>query len=96
MVFAVFLCLMRVSVFLRVCEGTGKASWINCGHLTFQDGGGFLGGPLRYPDVVVFWVQCDQAVLDERCNKRVDKMIQRGMVQELEQFHQVSFSLKGR
>ena len=76
--------------FSEVVKEQKKTSW------TFQDGGGFLGGPLRYPDVVVYWVQCDQAVLDERCNKRVEKMIQRGMVQELEQFHKVSFSLKGR
>jgi len=52
-----------------------------------------MGGPLRYPDVAVFWVQCDQNVLDERCNKRVDKMIQQGMVTELEQFHQVYLSV---
>lgn len=52
-----------------------------------QQGGGLLGGPLRYPKVAVLWVQCDQEVLDQRCNKRVDKMIEQGMVNELEQFH---------
>lgn len=48
-----------------------------------------MGGPLRYPNSVVFWVQCDQNVLDERCNKRVDKMVERGLIHELEDFHRV-------
>jgi tRNA A37 N6-isopentenylltransferase MiaA len=54
-----------------------------------------MGGPLRYPDVAVFWVQCEQSVLDDRCNRRVDKMIELGMINELEQFHKVSKSFIG-
>eukprot|EP00095_Tigriopus_kingsejongensis_P003816 maker-scaffold278_size225338-snap-gene-1.25 protein:Tk03816 transcript:maker-scaffold278_size225338-snap-gene-1.25-mRNA-1 annotation:"trna mitochondrial" len=54
-----------------------------------QVGGSYLGGPLRFKEnCLIIWVQCDPNILEERCNKRVDKMIQRGMVQELEQFHQ--------
>ncbi len=49
-----------------------------------------MGGPLRYSDVAVFWVQCEQSVLDDRCSRRVDKMIELGMINELEQFHKVS------
>ena len=55
--------------------------------------GCYLGGPLRYTDAAVLWVQSDQAVLDERCNKRVDKMIEQGMIRELEQFHKVLLHL---
>ena len=32
----------------------------------------------------------DQAILDRRCDKRVDKMIERGMVKDLEDFHEVA------
>jgi len=53
------------------------------------EGGGVLGGPLRYPNSIVLWVQCDQDVLDKRCDRRVDKMVERGMIQELEDFHKV-------
>ena len=52
-------------------------------------GCGPLGGPLRFDNTVAIWVQCEQEVLEERCNRRVDKMIDRGMIKELEQFHQV-------
>ena len=55
-----------------------------------QDGGGALGGPLRFPsdDVAVIWVQCDQKILDERCDNRVEKMMKAGMLEELRSFHQ--------
>ena len=52
-------------------------------------GGGLLGGPLRFHknSLVVLWVQCDQTVLDKRCDMRVNKMIEQGMLDELEEFH---------
>lgn len=52
-----------------------------------KPGSSFLGGPLRFKNCLVLWVQCDQTVLETRCDKRVDKMIDRGMIQELEAFH---------
>jgi tRNA dimethylallyltransferase len=51
------------------------------------EGAGPMGGPLRFDRSLVIWVQCDQAVLDERCNRRVDAMMERGMIRELEDFH---------
>ena len=54
-----------------------------------QEGGSRIGGPLRFPDCLVLWVKCEQDILDRRCDKRVDKMIERGMVKELEDFHKV-------
>ena len=50
----------------------------------------FLGGPLRFPadQVVVIWVQCDQKVLDDRCDRRVEKMVEEGMIEEMTQFQQ--------
>ena len=55
-----------------------------------EQGGGILGGPLRFGkhELIVLWVQCDQSVLDKRCDNRVDKMIKMGMVKELQQFHE--------
>ena len=49
-----------------------------------------MGGALRFKDnCLVIWVKCDQEILDERCDKRVDKMMDRGMIKELEDFHEV-------
>jgi tRNA dimethylallyltransferase len=60
-----------------------------------QTGGGTLGGPMRFSknELAVLWVQCDQETLDSRCDKRVDKMINEGMIKELEDFHK-SFNEK--
>ncbi|XP_030839039.1 tRNA dimethylallyltransferase [Strongylocentrotus purpuratus] len=52
-----------------------------------QVGGSHLGGPLRYQDSCVFWVQTEQTVLDTRLDKRVDGMMNDGLVKELEDFH---------
>ncbi|XP_046736568.1 tRNA dimethylallyltransferase [Diprion similis] len=50
-------------------------------------GGSGLGGPLRYDNSIILWLQCDQAVLDERLDHRVDSMLEAGLVQELLDFH---------
>ena len=55
-----------------------------------EQGGGILGGPLRFSknELIVLWVQCDKSILDQRCDNRVDKMIEMGMINELQQFHE--------
>jgi len=55
-----------------------------------RQSGGLLGGGLRYPmdQLVIFWVQCDQEILDQRCNKRVDQMIAEGLLGEMQVFHE--------
>ena len=56
-----------------------------------KDGkGGPLGGGLRFTmdQLAIFWVQCEQKVLEDRCDKRVDKMISAGLVPEMQDFHQ--------
>ncbi|CAL7940787.1 unnamed protein product [Xylocopa violacea] len=50
-------------------------------------GGSDLGGPLRYPDSILLWLRCEQKVLDERLESRVDAMLETGLVQELLDFH---------
>ena len=48
----------------------------------------FLGGPLRFPKVLVFWLRCDQNVLDKRITDRMEKMVQDGLKEEITQFYQ--------
>ena len=59
--------------------------------------GGPLGGGLRFPleDLAILWVQCDQNILDERCDKRVDKMIAAGLVDEMGEFHKTVNEQRG-
>ena len=47
-----------------------------------------LGGPLRFPKVLVFWLRCDQKVLDQRITDRMEKMVQDGLKEEITQFYQ--------
>ncbi|XP_077867929.1 tRNA dimethylallyltransferase-like [Saccoglossus kowalevskii] len=51
------------------------------------EGGSVLGGPLRYKDACILWLQCERSVLDERLNKRVDEMMDAGLLDELNDFH---------
>ncbi|XP_077991476.1 tRNA dimethylallyltransferase-like [Glandiceps talaboti] len=52
-----------------------------------ESGSSVLGGPLRYKDTCILWLQCNQEVLDERLDTRVDKMIEQGLLEELLDFH---------
>ncbi|KAK3910369.1 tRNA dimethylallyltransferase, partial [Frankliniella fusca] len=53
------------------------------------------GGALRYPNAVVFWTQCDKDVLRQRVSKRVDEMLERGLIEEVEKFHKEVNLLRG-
>ncbi|XP_031549612.1 tRNA dimethylallyltransferase-like [Actinia tenebrosa] len=53
-----------------------------------KEGGTAFGGPLRFDFTCVFWLQCEKEVLNDRLDKRVDKMIENGLVKELLDFHQ--------
>lgn len=46
-----------------------------------------LGGPLRYPNTILFWLRCNQDVLKERLEKRVDSMVELGLLSELRSFY---------
>nr|CAH7759512.1 unnamed protein product [Callosobruchus chinensis] len=45
------------------------------------------GGGLRFTNAIVLWLQCNQDILDDRLNKRVDSMMEQGLVNELLDFH---------
>ncbi|XP_038057557.1 tRNA dimethylallyltransferase-like [Patiria miniata] len=72
---------------LQVYEQLGRThSEVLSGQME-EDGGGPLGGPLRFEDVCILWLQCDRDVLDRRLDERVDDMLCRGLLKELADFH---------
>ncbi|XP_078236249.1 tRNA dimethylallyltransferase isoform X1 [Pogona vitticeps] len=52
-----------------------------------EEGGGPLGGPLKYPNPCILWLYAEKAVLDERLDQRVDAMLAAGLIEELQSFH---------
>ena len=52
-----------------------------------KQGGSAYGGPQRYGNTCVFWLQCQREILNDRLDKRVDVMLERGLVNELLDFH---------
>ncbi|CAG0916263.1 unnamed protein product [Notodromas monacha] len=50
-------------------------------------GGSSLGGPLRFPNAIMFWLHADQNVLDDRIVERTGQMLSEGLVEELQKFH---------
>lgn len=52
-----------------------------------EEGGGPLGGPLKFPNPCILWLHANQTVLDERLDKRVDDMLAAGLLDELRDFH---------
>ncbi|KAM5181479.1 tRNA dimethylallyltransferase [Mantella aurantiaca] len=52
-----------------------------------EDGGGPLGGALRYPNPCILWLHSDQEVLNTRLSARVNEMLQMGLIKELHDFH---------
>ncbi|GBM65338.1 tRNA dimethylallyltransferase [Araneus ventricosus] len=52
-----------------------------------QYGGSSLGGPLRFRNTIMLWLQCDKEVLNQRLDDRVDEMLEKGLISELLNFH---------
>lgn len=48
-----------------------------------------LGGPLRFEPTCVIWLSCDNEILDKVLDERVDIMLERGLLSELENFHRL-------
>lgn len=72
---------------LEVFEQTGRSHSEVLKMQHGADGASTLGGPLRFPHSCIFWLHCDQQVLDKRLDDRVDDMLRAGLVDELQQFH---------
>nr|XP_048290473.1 tRNA dimethylallyltransferase isoform X3 [Myodes glareolus] len=77
----------KVARSLQVFEETGisHSEFLQRQHA--EEGGGPLGGPLRFPNPCILWLHADQTVLDERLDKRVDAMLAAGLLEELRDFH---------
>nr|XP_030724093.1 tRNA dimethylallyltransferase isoform X2 [Globicephala melas] len=72
---------------LQVFEETGisHSEFLHRQHS--EEGGGPLGGPLKFPNPCILWLHAEQTVLDERLDKRVDNMLAAGLLDELRDFH---------
>ncbi|RZC33778.1 tRNA dimethylallyltransferase, mitochondrial, partial [Asbolus verrucosus] len=52
-------------------------------------GASHTGGGLRYSNAIIFRLQCENTILDERLSNRVDMMMEQGLVAELTNFHKM-------
>ncbi|CAM4672307.1 unnamed protein product [Lepidochelys olivacea] len=77
----------KVARSLQVFEETGIPHSEFLHRQREEEGGGPLGGPLKYPNSCILWLYADQAALDERLDKRVDDMVAAGLLEELRDFH---------
>ncbi|XP_061738648.1 tRNA dimethylallyltransferase isoform X1 [Nerophis ophidion] len=77
----------KVARSLQVYDETGvpHSSWLE--EQRGQQGGNSLGGPLRFQDPCIFWLQADMDELDKRLDCRVDQMLSAGLIEELRDFH---------
>uniref|UniRef100_A0A8C9I113 tRNA dimethylallyltransferase n=1 Tax=Piliocolobus tephrosceles TaxID=591936 RepID=A0A8C9I113_9PRIM len=77
----------KVARSLQVFEETGisHSEFLHRQHT--EEGGGPLGGPLKFSNPCILWLHADQAVLDKRLDKRVDNMLAAGLLEELREFH---------
>nr|KAF6445477.1 tRNA isopentenyltransferase 1 [Molossus molossus] len=75
----------KVARSLQVFEETGisHSEFLHRQHA--EEGGGPLGGPLKFPNSCILWLHADQT--DERLDKRVDDMLATGLLDELRDFH---------
>lgn len=73
---------------LEVYERSGRLFSAFIKDQQAEGGGSALGGPLRYDNLIIFWLCCDQDVLNERLDKRVDGMVQQGLLTEIRSFHE--------
>lgn len=48
-----------------------------------QKGSSYLGGPMRFEHVILLWIKSDQAKLNARIDRRIDSMINDGMLFEI-------------
>nr|XP_060640040.1 tRNA dimethylallyltransferase [Anolis sagrei ordinatus] len=77
----------KVARSLQIFEETGVPHSELLRQQHEEEGGGPLGGPLKYPNPCIFWLYAEQAVLEERLDKRVEAMLQAGLLEELRSFH---------
>ncbi|XP_018794894.1 PREDICTED: tRNA dimethylallyltransferase, mitochondrial isoform X1 [Bactrocera latifrons] len=72
---------------IEVYQQTGETLTTKLQAQRQKPGGNRLGGPLRYPHTILFWLRCKQDVLNARLDKRVDAMLEQGLLAEIRAFH---------
>uniref|UniRef100_W8CD56 tRNA dimethylallyltransferase, mitochondrial n=2 Tax=Ceratitis capitata TaxID=7213 RepID=W8CD56_CERCA len=72
---------------IEVYQQTGQTLTAKLQAQREQPGGNRLGGPLRYSHTILFWLRCKQDVLNIRLDKRVDAMLEQGLLREIRAFH---------
>ncbi|CRK96849.1 CLUMA_CG009944, isoform A [Clunio marinus] len=50
-------------------------------------GASILGGPQRFQNVIIFWLQCEQETLNQRLDARIDSMVKDGLLKEIRTFY---------
>lgn len=61
---------------------------------SIETGGSSLGGPLRFVNTCVLWLSCEEEMLNKILDERVDQMLERGLLAELENFHEAYNKLR--
>ncbi|XP_063810152.1 tRNA dimethylallyltransferase isoform X2 [Pseudophryne corroboree] len=77
----------KVARSLQVFEESGISHTEHLRRQQEEEGGGPLGGALRFPHPCILWLHSDQEVLNTRLCARVDEMIEMGLLKELQDFH---------
>ncbi|KAM4795551.1 tRNA dimethylallyltransferase [Rhinophrynus dorsalis] len=77
----------KVARSLQVFEESGISHSEHLRRQQEEQGGGPLGGALRYPNPCILWLHAEQEVLNTRLNSRVDEMLALGLIEELQDFH---------
>lgn len=83
----------KIARSLQVHQDTGVPHSVWLEEQRRQEGGGGLGGPLRYSDPCIVWLHADMEALNTRLDARVDEMLAAGLIGELKDFH-VRFNKK--
>ena len=87
----------KVARSLQIFEQHGKPHSAIIQEQQQRPGGNAYGGPQRYKDICVFWLQCQRDILNERLDKRVSEMLNRGLIKELLNFHrEYNYVLAGK
>lgn len=73
---------------LQVYQKTGGRRWSDIlAEQRTASGGSRHGGPLRFANAIILWVDCERTTLESRLDRRVDEMMKLGLIEELATFH---------
>ena len=72
---------------IEIYYGTGKRLSEHISEQKHEPGKESPTGPLRFEDPCIILLDCERAALYERIDRRVDRMIERGLLDEVKQFY---------